>query len=107
MSDFYQIKDNGIELYLVIGPNSKKNQIVGYIGEFKRLKIKVSSPPVDGNANKVLLKYMAKEFGISKTCINLVKGQTTKFKTVFISLDTKEIKNLRKKLDLYYREKLE
>ncbi len=107
MSDFYQIKDNGIELYLVISANGRKNQVIGYICELQRLKVKVASPPVDGKANEILIKYLAKEFSFPKSYISVIKGKTTKFKTIFITLDSAEVKNFRKKLDLYYQEKLE
>ncbi|WP_413583346.1 DUF167 domain-containing protein [Bdellovibrio sp. HCB288] len=73
----------GVRLHLFIQPKSSKNQIIGdHNGE---LKIKVSAPPVDGEANAELIKYLAKLFKVAKRNISLVKGDTGRHKVVEIT----------------------
>ncbi|MEK2689796.1 DUF167 domain-containing protein [Bdellovibrio sp. GT3] len=73
----------GVRLHLFIQPKSSKNQVVGnHNGE---LKIKVSAPPVDGEANAELINYLAKLFKVAKRNISLVKGETGRHKVVEIT----------------------
>ncbi|WP_413576808.1 DUF167 domain-containing protein [Bdellovibrio sp. HCB290] len=73
----------GVRLHLFIQPKSSKNQIVGPHNGL--LKIKISAPPVDGEANAELIEYLAKFFKIAKRNITLVKGDTGRTKTVEIN----------------------
>ncbi|MCL4115596.1 UNVERIFIED_CONTAM: hypothetical protein GTU68_058643 [Idotea baltica] len=49
-----------------------------------RLKIAITAPPVDGKANKHLVKFLAKQFKVAKSQINIVSGETDRDKTVQI-----------------------
>jgi len=71
-------------------PRSSKNQIIGKEGD--TLKVKVTSPPVDGKANEALIELLAKRLGVSKSNIKIISGRRSKLKTVTISgLSQKEI----------------
>ncbi|MBU2566262.1 YggU family protein [Patescibacteria group bacterium] len=59
-------------------PNAKKTEVVGYEG--KTLKVRVSAPPIEGKANKELIKLMADLCDCSPSEIEIIKGQTTKLK---------------------------
>jgi uncharacterized protein YggU (UPF0235/DUF167 family) len=48
------------------------------------LKVKLTTPPVDGGANEALIVLLAKHFGIKKDKIKLISGLTSKNKTVEI-----------------------
>ena len=63
-------------------PRASKSEIVGELGG--ALKIKLSAPPVDGAANKELIKLLSKQFGVSKSKIEIVSGETSKKKRVRI-----------------------
>ena len=76
--------ENDGDLIFGVGviPRASKSEIIGeYAGA---LKVKLTSPPVDGAANKELIKLLSKEFGVSKTDIEIVSGQTSKRKKVKI-----------------------
>ncbi|MGI9056556.1 MAG: DUF167 domain-containing protein, partial [Pyrinomonadaceae bacterium] len=49
------------------------------------LKVKLKSPPVDGAANAELVKVLSKTFGVSKSEIEIIGGQTSKLKQIKIS----------------------
>ena len=78
--------DEGLLISLKIIPNSSKNSIVI---EDEFIKVKVTAQPIENKANKALLEYLSKEFKIPKSNIEIVKGETTKEKTLFFkSSDT-------------------
>ncbi len=57
-----------------------------FSGTFRgRLKIRVSSPPVEGEANRECVHLLAKTLGVAKSEIRLVKGDRSREKTFVIS----------------------
>ncbi len=78
-----------MKLEIKVIPNARRNQISGWIND--RLKIKICKPPLKGQANKELIRYLAKEWEISKGCIIIEKGFKSSKKTINISSD-KDIK---------------
>ncbi len=85
----YKKSKNGIIIQVKVEPRSSKAQVAGVLGE--QLKVKLTSPPVDGAANKQLIEVLSKYFGIKKRAIKIIRGQTSKTKVVEIEgLDTPE-----------------
>lgn len=70
--------------YLVINikvePRSSHPGIAGPYGE--GLKVKLTSPPVEGRANEELIEILAKKFGISKKDVEIISGKKSKNKIV-------------------------
>ena len=73
--------ENGILVSLRIVPNSSKN---GLIIEDEFIKVKVTAQPIENKANKALVEYLSKIFKIPKTSIEIVKGETSKDKTLLL-----------------------
>ena len=48
------------------------------------LRVRVSAPPVDGAANRALVRLLAAELGIPKRDVRLVAGDTARTKQVAI-----------------------
>lgn len=82
---------DGILVNLKIVPNSSKNDIVL---EEEFVKVKVTAQPIENKANKALVEFLAKKFKIPKTSIEIIKGETTKEKTILFRTDDDEKKNL-------------
>ena len=81
---------DGIIFQIKISPNSSKNEV---IKTPDLVKIKITAPPVDGKANKCLIEYLSKLFRIPKTSVEIIKGETSKEKTLLIKvLDDDKIK---------------
>ncbi len=76
----YKKIENGIRLFLYVQPNASKSEVVGRHGE--ELKIKLMSPPIDGEANQELIEFLAKLLGIPKKRILLIRGQTNRHKII-------------------------
>lgn len=79
---WYQVRKDGISLSLRIQPRSSRNKIAGLLGE--ELKIALTAPPVDGEANEACLKFLSKFFGKPLKQIHLESGHTARSKRVFI-----------------------
>ena len=77
----FENKD-GSYLKIFITPNASRNEIVSIINN--EIKIKISSPPIDGKANKELTKFLAKVFAVSKSQVFLSKGLSSRHKLILI-----------------------
>lgn len=71
-----------MRIYARVLPRSARNEIKE-IGK-NEYKIKITAPPVDGEANKMLIKVLAKHFGVSRSNINIVGGKSAKIKMIDI-----------------------
>jgi uncharacterized protein len=80
-----QIKpcDNGIRFSAIIQPRSSKNEVTGVYND--ALKIRLTSPPVDGEANKACMRFFAKWLGVSPSKVNIVQGFSSKNKTIEVA----------------------
>jgi uncharacterized protein (TIGR00251 family) len=90
---FYQSTKDGIIVHLKVTPNASKNEICDIIfGDFgkKLLRIRVKAVPDDGKANKELLKFLAKEWGIAQADMEIVSGKTARVKSVLVLGDVVE-----------------
>ena len=72
-----------------IVPNSSKNDL---IIEDEFIKVKVTAQPIENKANKALVEFLSKRFKVPKTSIEIVKGDTSKEKTLLFSIKDEEKK---------------
>lgn len=79
MIDFTE-KDGACVFKVRVVPRAAKSEIVGEMDG--ALKIKIAAPPVDGAANAELIKILSKTFGVPKSEIEIVGGQTSKIKQI-------------------------
>jgi uncharacterized protein (TIGR00251 family) len=88
-------KNDGVLLRVRIQPRASKSQLAGLIGEPARLKIRISAPPVDGEANEEVVCFLSKLLSIPKSAITIVRGQTAKAKDIFCAgISTEQAKGL-------------
>ena len=66
-----------------VEPRSSQSGIVGLYGD--AVKVKLTSPPVEGRANRELLEVLAKECGVRKSDVEIVSGKSSKNKLVRIT----------------------
>ena len=74
--------NGGIQFSAAILPRASKNEISGILNG--ALKIRLTSPPVEGAANRTLIKFLARQFGISASRVDIVSGLTGKNKIIRI-----------------------
>jgi uncharacterized protein len=79
-----EIKDSGkgrIGFRVRVQPAAPRNELLGWntAGE---LRIKVAAPPREGEANKELVKFLAKRFSLPRREIVVESGEKSKTKTI-------------------------
>lgn len=57
-----------------VQPRASRDEIAGQHGD--ALKIRITSPPVDGKANDHLLRFLADVFGVGRGSVELLSGET-------------------------------
>ncbi len=86
MRAFAKKTERGLEIRVKVHPRSAKSEIVG---EFDgMLRVRLNAPPVDGAANKELIKLFSKYFGVAKTDISIVSGEKSRHKLLFVASGT-------------------
>ena len=70
--------DDGLVLRLYIQPKASRDSIVGLHGD--ELKVAITAPPVDGQANSHLVKFL----GVAKSQVVIEKGELGRHKQVKI-----------------------
>lgn len=69
-------------LRLVLQPKASRDAFVGLLGD--ELKVAISAAPIDGQANKYLIKFLSKQFKVAKSSIIIEKGLLNRHKLVRI-----------------------
>ncbi len=73
----------GTVLNVRAATRSSRPGLDGLAGDAVRVRIKAA--PVDGKANKELLETLADEFGIPKSRVSFVSGETSKNKRILLA----------------------
>jgi len=82
-------------------PNGGRDAIEGVdrdANENAHLKARVSAAPEGGKANKALIVLLAKKFGLPKSAISLLSGETARKKILRIDADPEDFEELFKEL---------
>jgi uncharacterized protein len=80
----FQHGTSGAAIAVKVTPRAKKNEITGVMDD-GTVKIKLTAPPVEGQANQALVKFLADFFKIPQTNVEIVAGQSSHDKLVAIS----------------------
>lgn len=80
---WYRWRGATLTLYLRVQPGAKAEQADRVHGG--RVKVKTSAPPVDGRANQALARWLAREFGVARRDIELIRGAASRDKDVAIA----------------------
>jgi uncharacterized protein (TIGR00251 family) len=76
-------KSSNARLAVKVTPNAGRNQIAGLKDGV--LQVKIAAPPEKGKANKELTDFLAEKLGVKKSTISIIKGQTSRHKTILIA----------------------
>lgn len=71
------------KLMIKVTPRAKKTEISGFL-EDGTIKVRLNAPPVDGKANKELIRFLAELLRVPKSSIQIVSGKTSRRKIVHI-----------------------
>ena len=73
---------DGCLLHIHLQPRASRTAVCGPFD--KALKIAVTGPPVEGKANRALCTFLSKRLGVPKSAVQIVKGETSRRKTLLI-----------------------
>jgi uncharacterized protein (TIGR00251 family) len=79
---WYRWRNGALILDIRVQPRASRDEIAGPQGE--RLKIRLTAPPLDGKANRQLLKYLATLCGVRQNQVRLISGSNGRDKRIAI-----------------------
>ena len=81
-ASFLKETAGGVLFSVKLQPRASKNEIGEPLGD--ELKIKVTAPPVDSAASEALMELLADKLHCAHGRIEIVRGQTSRHKTVLL-----------------------
>ena len=72
-----------MKLAVKIIPGAKVSEVVGWEHDPRSgavLKLRIAAPPVDGKANKEIVRFLAKLAKVPKSSVELLHGSSSKIK---------------------------
>jgi uncharacterized protein (TIGR00251 family) len=88
-------KTEGLVIKVFVQPKASKNMITGLYGD--ALKIKLTAPPVEGAANRMCLKYLAKCLKIPPASLEILSGQSSRTKRILLHYENDNVSESEKK----------
>ncbi|MFO0728056.1 MAG: DUF167 domain-containing protein [Myxococcota bacterium] len=79
---FARAIDGGVEVDVLVVPRASRTRFFGVSDA--RLKVQLSAPPVDGEANRALIELFSDALGLRKQAISLRSGDKGKRKTLVL-----------------------
>ena len=80
---------DSVVLTVKVVPRASRSEIVGF--QANVLKVRLTSPPVDGAANNELVKLISKQLRVPRSNVELIGGLTSRNKTLRIHAITAEV----------------
>jgi uncharacterized protein (TIGR00251 family) len=71
---------DGLTIDILVVPRASRTAVGPMVGE--RLRVAVTAPPVDGEANVAVIAALAEAFGVRRAAVELVRGERGRRKTV-------------------------
>jgi len=76
-----EARDGGVVIRVRVQPRASREAISGTL---EALKVALTAPPVDGEANAALIVLLARRLGVPKSALMLVSGEKSRDKAVFV-----------------------
>ena len=76
------LPDGSLILRLIVQPKASRNEIVGLHND--ALKLRLTTPPVEGRANKAVIAFIAKRLHLPKSSVSIKSGLQNRSKHVLI-----------------------
>ncbi len=71
-----------------VQPKASRNQVDGF--EDGTLRLRVTAPPTEGQANAGVIALLAKTLGVSKSRLEIVRGHGSRDKVVLVETLTEQ-----------------
>ena len=80
---WYRWEGHDLILTVRVQPRASHSELADVQADYLRVRLNV--PPVDGKANAQLLKLLAATFGVPKSAVTLLQGQSARTKRLHIA----------------------
>ena len=64
-------------------PRASRTEVVGLHGD--AIKLRVAAPPVEGEANEEVVRFLAKTLGVPASAVSVVNGAASRRKTIEVN----------------------
>jgi len=78
----YSNQGRGLTFAVRVVPRASSSEIVGE--HDGALRVRIAAPPVEGAANRELVKLLARSFALPQNAVEIISGANSKTKTVRI-----------------------
>jgi uncharacterized protein len=72
-----------VRITLYVQPRASRTEVAGLHGD--AVKLRVAAPPVDGEANAEVRRFLAKVLGVPQAKVQIVSGETGRRKVVEVA----------------------
>ena len=72
-----------MDIRVKVIPKSSKTELAGYMPD-GTWKVKLAVAPEKGKANRALVEFLAGRFGVAKSRIRIVSGETSQWKRIHV-----------------------
>ncbi len=74
--------EGGVRLQVRVQPRASRSELAGlYAG---RVRIRLAAPPVDGEANEELERFLARLLSVPRRAVSLTAGHSSRQKTLVV-----------------------
>lgn len=80
--------DERARLLVRVKPKARQNRVIKF--EEGVLHLMIAAPPVNGKANRELIRFLSDFLGVSKSSLTIEKGLTSRRKTISVAGSTPE-----------------
>lgn len=84
MNPDFRDSEQETTLSVKVIPRAKRNEVSGFL-EDGTVKIRVTAPPIKGQANHALVEFLADTLGIPSSNLALVSGEKARLKRILIT----------------------
>jgi len=76
-------RPDGLLLHVLVQPRASTSEVAGI--HDGRLKVRLAAPPVGGEANAELIRFLARRLGVPRSGVEIVGGRRSRRKTVRVA----------------------
>lgn len=81
-SSWYRWDGDDLLLWVKAQPKSSRDGFAEVLGD--AIKLRITAPPIEGRANKHIVNWLARQFGVAKSAVIIENGDTARRKRVRI-----------------------
>jgi len=94
MPPWFQPTEEGVRLFVRVSPRASRDRVEGIERDAagqERLRIRVTAPPDEGEANRRVIELLADALGIAKSTVAVRQGAHNRNKCLDIEGDTQTL----------------